>query len=231
MDNKNNIPKYPQKNFDHAATAVDVVLFTVSERELKVLLLKLKEKPFEGRWALPGGLVAKGETLDQAAYRHLENKAGIRGKVHIEQLYTFGDPKRDPLGWVVSVSYLALVNSQKYHPQSDSRYETVQWQPVESLPNLAYDHKEIIDTGVKRLKGKLMYTNIIFSLMPKEFTLTDLQNMYEIIMNKNLDKRNFRKKILSLNILKELKRKSISANRPATLYTFKSHNIEEMNLI
>jgi len=225
------IKNYPQKSFDHAVTAVDVVLFTVSENNLKVLLLKLKEKPFEQMWALPGGLVTKDETLLAAAHRHLKTKLDIKESAHIEQLYTFGDPNRDPNGWVVSVAYMALVQNDKINPRHSDRYGSVQWYPVTNLPKLAYDHNEIIKTALERLQAKATYTNIIYTLMPKEFTLTNLQNMYETILNKKIDKRNFRKKIISLNILKNLRRKSPISNRPAELYSFKEQKLQETNLV
>lgn len=225
------IKSYPKKTFEHAVAAVDVVLFTVSENALKVLLLNLKEEPFNGSWALPGGLVAKGETLEAAVARHLKNKVGVTN-VHMEQLYTFGDPKRDPAGWVVSVAYLALVQGDKISPVHSERYEGVEWHEVKKLPSLAYDHKLIIQTGVERLQGKLEYTNIIYSLMPKEFTLTDLQTKYEVIMDKKLDKRNFRKKILSLNIVKKLNKKSqTESTRPAELFSFTDRTLRKISII
>lgn len=223
---------YPQKTFTHAVAAVDVVMFKLTNGILKVLLLKLKEAPFLGKWALPGGLVTADETLEGSARRHLENKVGISGDVFIEQLYTFGDPDRDPHGWVVSVAYLGLTRDDSFEPTLSSRYDSVAWHSVSNLPELGYDHKKIIEAAVDRLQSKLLYTNIIFALMPKEFTLTQLQSSYENILGKKLDKRNFRKKILSTKILKDLKRKTHNtASRPAALYTFSSPKLEEIIIL
>jgi 8-oxo-dGTP diphosphatase len=214
------IKNYPQKTFEHAVVAVDVVIFSVYNNQLQVLLLELKEDPYKNCWALPGGLLTRGETLDQAALRHLQEKAGAQS-LHLEQLYTFGDPNRDERGWVVSVAYLALVPHNLFTPKTISRYAGIAWHPVKSLPSLAYDHKEIIQTAYKRTQSKLEYTNIVYSLVPKEFTLTQLQQLYEVILDTNLDKRNFRKKILSLGLLKKLNRRQEGeANRPAQLYSF-----------
>lgn len=226
------IKNYPQKSFDHAVAAVDVVLFTVSENKLKVLLLKLKEDPFKDSWALPGGLLAPNETLGAAAQRHLKTKVGVNSNILIEQLYTFGDPDRDPNGWVISVAYMALIPENKFKPNTQDRYADIEWHDVSDLPKLAYDHKLVIQKAIERLKSKLEYTNIIYTLMPEEFTLTQLQKVYETILSKNLDKRNFRKKILSLGIIKSLKRKSQSGtNRPAELYSFTSHSLQEIKVI
>lgn len=225
------IKNYPKKQFKHAIVAVDVVIFSVIDDQLKVLLLELKEKPFAGMWALPGGLVATDENLKEAAERHLSERAGATS-IHIEQLYTFGEVNRDPLGRVVSVAYLALVPEKLFAPKTLSRYSDIKWQAVKSLPQLAYDHKEIINKAYKRLKGKLSYTNIVYSLLPKDFTLTELQTLYEIILDKELDKRNFRKKINSLDLLvKRNKKRTGQPSRPAQLYGFKDSSLKEIDIL
>ena len=225
------IKDYPQKSYDHAVVAVDVVIFSVVNSKLNVLLLKLKEEPFANKWALPGGLVTKNESLIEAVKRHMKNRVGTEN-VHVEQLYTFGDPNRDPKGWVVSVAYMALVPSTAFRLQTTERYKSIDWQDARTLPDMAYDHKVIIETAVNRLKNKISYTNMIKDLMPIEFTLTQLQEMYELILEKPLDKRNFRKKILALGILTKLqKMKNDTPMRPAQLYSFKDDKLQEIAII
>lgn len=224
-------PNYPQKSFTHVIVAVDVVIFTIKDNALQVLLLELNEQPFSGQWAVPGGLVQLDESLDAAARRHLSSKAGIKN-AFLEQLYTFGETQRDPKGRVVSVAYFALLPDHQIKPSTISRYKSITWHPVKSLPTLAYDHKQIITTAITRLQNKLEYTNIAYSLLPKEFTLTDLQTTYEIILGKELDKRNFRKKILSLNIIKDTgKKTSGSAHRPAQLFSFVSQKPQVVQIL
>ena len=223
MDTYKYMENYPKKTFDHAVVAVDVVLFSVVKEKLSVFLLQIKDGVFADKWTLPGGLVTKGESLEEAVERHLSGKAGV-GKVYFEQLYTFGKPDRDPGGWVVSVSYMALtpivINDTKILL---NRYKGSMWCDVETLPEMAYDHKEIVNTGVERLRAKVGYTNIIYSLIKPEFTLSELQKVYEIVLGKKLDKRNFRKKIFSLELVKSLgKTRKGEPNRPAELYEFTS---------
>lgn len=225
------IENYPQKSFDHAVVAVDLVIFNVIKGKLMVLLLELKEDPFKGKWALPGGLVTQQESLEDAVKRHMKNRVG-KIDAHFEQLYTFGDPQRDPRGWVVSVAYMALISSAEFEPKTTKRYKRIDWKSVGNLPPLAYDHEKIINTAVERLRNKVAYTNIIKELMPSEFTLTELQEMYELILGEKLDKRNFRKKILALEILDKLdKKKQGTPMRPAQLYRFKSDKLQEISLI
>ncbi len=209
-----------QKKYSHAVIATDVVIFTVYEEQLKVLLIKMKKKPFVGMWAIPGGLVHGKESVDEAAQRHLIEKTGVKD-VYLEQLYTFGHVDRDPFGRVVSVAYFALIPNAGLKLKTTSEYDDVAWFSVAHLPKLAYDHTEILETAIQRLKAKLGYSTISYSLLPKEFTLSQLQHIYEVILGDALDKRNFRKKILSLGLLKRLgKKRSGGASRPAELYTF-----------
>ena len=227
----NHISNYPQKTYEHPVVAVDVVVFTLIKNELNVLLLELSEEPFSGIWALPGGLVTNNETLEESAHRHLATKASIKN-AYIEQLYTFGNPKRDPKGWVVSVAYMALLPEQIEDLKTIERYKSIAWHPVKSLPSLAYDHPEIIKMGVKRLQGKLSYTNIVYTLLPEEFTLTELQEVYESILGHELDKRNFRKKIDSLDLVIKLDKKTKGgAHRPASLYRFKKMTPQEVEIL
>lgn len=209
-----------QKKYKFAVIASDVAIFAVRDGQLQVLLIGMKKDPFVGAWALPGGLVNPEESLDAAANRILSNKAGIN-HLYLEQLYTFGDIDRDPFGRVVSVAYFALIPGNSVSPKTTGEYAEITWFPVSNLPRLAYDHKQIIETAYARLKSKLSYTNIIYGLLPNEFTLSEMQEIYEVILGSKLDKRNFRKKILSLNLIKKLNKKRLEgANRPANLYCF-----------
>lgn len=201
--------------------ATDVVIFTVEDGVLKVLLMAMKKHPYEKHWALPGGLVGGKEAPEVSAMRHLFSKTGVRD-VYLEQLATFGDPKRDPFGRVVSVAYMALIPSQALYLKTTKDYAGVAWFPVSKVPSLAYDHKTILQFAYERLKGKLTYTNIAYGLLQKEFTLSELQSTYEIILGRPLDKRNFRKKLLALNLVTSTKKyRNEGAHRPALLYRFR----------
>ena len=207
--------KYPR-----AALTVDCVIFGLDEDELKVLLIERGCEPFEGRWAIPGGFVVPGESVDAAAKRELMEETGV-ANVFLEQLYTFGAPDRDPREHVVSVAYYALVNigEQNLHASTDAR--SAAWFSVHDAPDLAFDHNEILDMAIARLKGKVRYQPIGFELMPKKFSLTQLQKMYEQILERPLDKRNFRKKVLGMGILKDLDEiEKDVAHRAARLYSF-----------
>ena len=199
--------------------AVDVVIFTIADGELQALLVEVKSGPFAGRWAFPGGLVPVGEAPDVTAKRELSSQTGI-GDVYLEQLRTFGDPKRDPQAHVVSVAYFALVASKGEGQADNPKYRRMQWGPVRNLPSLAYDHNLLAQCALERLRSKLAYTNIVYSLLPREFTLGELQDIYEIIIGRPLDRRNFRKKILALGLLRPLRRQRRGRHRPAQLYTF-----------
>ncbi len=207
--------------FARHAVAVDVVLFTIQDDVLKVLLVRRQRAPFRGAWALPGGFVGPEESVDAAALRELQEETSI-GNVYLEQLYTFGDTERDPRGRVLSVAYYALVNWQRM--QLRARREVVsdaEWFPVRRLPGLAFDHRKIVDYALERLRNKLNYTTIAFQLLQEEFTLTELQGAYEVILGQRLDKRNFRRKMLQLGILRAMNRfKASGRQRPARLYTF-----------
>lgn len=217
--------KDKKHKFKHPIAAIDVIIFTVDNSKLKVLLIKMKKSPFLNHWACPGGLVQIDESIEDSAKRQLKEKAGV-ANVYLEQLYTFGDVNRDPFGRVISVSYFALAPSKNLVLRTTKEYGGVEWFPINKLPLLAYDHKNVIKYALQRLRYKVEYTNVVWSLLPKEFTLSELQKIYEIILDKKLDKRNFRKKFLSLKILKKAGTKKYAAHRPAELYTFKSHKPE-----
>lgn len=203
------------------SVTVDIVIFTIKDDNLHALLIKRKTQPFKDSWAIPGGFIHAGETLDQAALRELKEETGVED-LYLEQLYTFGKPDRDPRTRVITVSYYALVSYDKLDPKAGSDAEDVNWFSLDDLPTLAFDHSEIIDSAVKRLIRKLDYANVSFQLLPEEFTLTELQKVYEIILGKTLDKRNFRKRMLSMDILTETnKTKMEGYHRPAKLYCFK----------
>ncbi len=200
--------------------AVDVVLFTIQDRVLKVLLVKRQQVPYRGMWALPGGLVGEDESVDAAALRELQEETNI-GNIYLEQLYTFGDLDRDPRGRVTTVAYYALVNWQQFQLKARQRVSEASWFPVKRLPALAFDHRQIVDYALERLRNKSNYTTVGFQLLPRQFTLTELQSSYEVIVGQRLDKRNFRRKMLQLGILKGTQAfKTNGRQRPARLYTF-----------
>lgn len=220
-----------ERKYQFAVIATDVVIFTVKDGFLEVLLIEMKKKPYMGRWALPGGLVHPREPLDVAALRHLVLKTGIKS-TYLEQLYTFGKVDRDPFGRVVSVAYMALMPGQNLKLHTTREYADVAWFPVEHLPKLAYDHREIIHYAVTRLKSKLGYSNIVHSLLPDEFTFGDLQKIYEVILRKRLDKRNFRKKIRSLKFVRAVGRKKVgAAHRPAELFAFVNRKLALIDIL
>jgi len=199
--------------------AVDVVLFTIRDRRMHVLLVKREAKPFQGRYALPGGFVHEDESLDRAAVRQLRKKTGV-DEVYLEQLYSFGDPRRDPRGRVISVAYYALVSeTQSLHAVSDAA--DAAWFGLDEVPALAFDHRNIVEYAHQRIRNKLDYTNVGFELLPAKFTLTELQLVHEAILGERLDKRNFRRKIGQRAIVEPLKEWRETGRKPAQLYRFK----------
>ena len=205
---------------------VDVVIFTIQEGVLKVLLIKRRIPPFVGQAAIPGGFVLEDEDLDQAALRELKEETGV-SDVYLEQLYSFGKPDRDPRGRVVTVAYFALISAdRKLEAGSDA--EAAAWYPIDQLPPLAFDHASILNYALDRLRNKLEYTTVGFQLLPKKFTLTELQEVYEAILGKKLDKRNFRRKMSLLGILKPLREHRRGGQRPARLYSFSAVRFEKL---
>ena len=203
----------------NASVTVDLVIFTVREDALQVLLVRRGLPPFKGQWALPGGFVRERETLEEAARRELREETGVEN-VYLEQLYTFGDPGRDPRGRTVTVAYYALTPQAPLRASTDAAEAA--WFPAARAPRLAFDHAKILDAGLRRLRAKLGYTTVGFELLPPTFTLTDLQRLYETILERPLDKRNFRRKILSLGLLEPRgERRARAAHRPARLYAFR----------
>ena len=207
--------------FPRAALTVDCVVFGFDPAgELKVLLIQRDLEPFEGKWALPGGFVHVDETIDDAARRELLEETGIKG-VFLEQLYTFGGLNRDPRERVVSVAYYALVALGQHELRAATDARNAAWFSVSELPSLAFDHDDIVTTAIQRLKGKVRYQPIGFELLPEKFPLSELQRLYETILEQPLDKRNFRKKILSMGLLADTEEiQQDVAHRAARLYRF-----------
>lgn len=220
-----------KQKYKFPMVASDVLIFTIKNERLHLLLIKMKKKPFENCWAIPGGLVNGDETLGDAARRHLKDKTGVQ-KVYLEQLYTFSDVDRDPFGRVISAAYYALIPEDKHVIQTTEEYDGIDWFDIDDLPKLAYDNDKMVKMALGRIRGKLTYTNIVYALLPKKFTLSHLQHVYEVILKKELDKRNFRKKILSLGLIKETGEKTKGqANRPAKLYTFVNKKLKEIEIM
>jgi 8-oxo-dGTP diphosphatase len=213
---------YDASKWQHPSVTADVVILSLQEGDLKVLLVKRRRWPYEGYWAIPGGFVEMRESLEESARRELEEETGLRD-IYMEQLYTFGDPERDPRTRVITVAYLALVDYQQLHPQPSDDAGDVGWFSMYDLPPLAFDHAKILDYTMKRLRGKLEYTTIGFQFLPSMFTLSELQQVYQVILGpeRKLDKRNFRKKIVSTGILESTgEMKMEGTHRPARLYRF-----------
>ena len=207
--------------YPHPAVTTDVVVFTIREGRLQLLLIRRSGEPFEGHWALPGGFLDIDEDLELCAKRELAEETGVAG-VYLEQLYTFGRPGRDPRERVISVAYYALVPSEKLALRPASDATEAAWFPVADLPPLAFDHDEIISTAHERLVAKLDYSTIAFQFLADTFTLGELQEVYETLVDAELDKRNFRKWALALEQIEEtgeLRRRG--RHRPARVYRLK----------
>ena len=204
--------------YPHPAVTVDIVIFTIRDAQLKLLLIRRAGEPYLGKWALPGGFVEMDEDLEQAARRELEEETGVSG-VYLEQLYTFGKPGRDPRERVITITYYALVPSDKMQLRAATDAEAVGWFGMDELPALAFDHTDIIAMAHERLVAKLDYSTIAFQFLGDEFTLSELQSVYEIIQREPLDKRNFRKWVLALEQIEETGgERREGAHRPAKLY-------------
>lgn len=219
---------YDPTQFERPSVTVDVVIFSLVKNELKVLLIKRQAAPFANMWAIPGSFVHIDESLEEAAVRALADETGVED-VYTEQLFTFGDPGRDPRTRVITVGYFALVPHDAIHHKAGRDASETSWFAISELPELAFDHAEIIDYAHTRLRYKLEYSSVGFQLLPDVFTLTELQKAYEIILAEPLDKRNFRRKILSAEILEETgEKKKEGEGRPAMLYRYRKDAVAEV---
>jgi len=219
--------EYTRNRHRYPAVTVDIIIFALVEDDLNVLLVRRRYAPFAGMWAIPGGFLEIGESLEEAAIRELEEETGVTG-VYMEQLYTFGDPERDPRMRVITVAYFALVSIDAVqHRPGDDASET-RWFSIFQLPQLAFDHRRILEYALTRLRNKLEYSAVGLQLLPDYFTLTELQNAYEVVLGHQLDKRNFRRKVLASGILEETgRRKKSTEGRPAMLYLYRRNAVTE----
>jgi 8-oxo-dGTP diphosphatase len=206
--------------------SVDVVLFTLAGRAragrpgLQALLVRRDRPPFAGCWSLPGRLIEAGESLEAAAQRVIQDRAGAEG-IYLEQLYTFGEPARDPRGRVITVAYYALVRADQVHLPPEAGPAMVAWFPADAPPSLAFDHGHILAYAGTRLRNKIEYTDMAFQFLPDRFTLTHLRQVYEAVLDEPIDKRNFNRKVLGSGLLVETgRRQAGQAHRPAMLYSF-----------
>ena len=209
--------------------AVDAIVFGYQNNQLYLLLIQQKFGTQETYWALPGGLVKNDESLQEAVKRELKEETNVTVN-YFEQLFTFGDDvNRDPRNRVISVAYFALVDPSKLQIKADSDADNVQWFNINEIPPLAFDHKIILEKAINRLKSKLTYEPIGFDLLPKEFLFSELENLYCTILEKEIDRRNFRKKILSFEIIEETEQfGSSKSGRPAKLFKFNKLKYNEL---
>lgn len=209
--------------------AVDAIVFGYQNSQLYVLLIQQKFGSKISQWALPGGLVKNNESLQDAVQRELKEETNVKVN-YLEQLFTFGDDiHRDSRNRVISVAYFALVNAVKFEIKADTDAENVKWFPVDEIPKLAFDHAQILEKAIDRLRSKLIYQPIGFDLLPTEFLFSDLENLYCTILEKEIDRRNFRKKILSFGIVLETdKYAAIKTGRPAKLFRFNKKKYNDL---
>jgi 8-oxo-dGTP diphosphatase len=214
------------ETYPKPSVTVDVVIVALRDNELHVLLIKRETDPYRGKWALPGGFVNIDEALESAARRKLAEETGV-SHVYLEQLYTFGELGRDPRGRVISVAYIALVPAPLV-VHGGSGTGDAQWWPINSMPSLAFDHSDIVQYAVTRLRYKIEYSPVGFRLMPPEFTLSELQKAYEIVLGEPLDKRNFRRRIMEAEVIEPLDEVRSGEGRPARLYRFRPDAVAEV---
>jgi 8-oxo-dGTP diphosphatase len=215
--------------YPRPALTTDCVIFGFDETDLKVLLIERGIEPFKGRWAFPGGFVNMDETTEEGAIRELFEETSLKD-VFIEQLYTFSDVDRDPRGRVISVTYYARVSLNDNQPKAGDDAKKAAWFSLQDIPTLAFDHEKILRMALYRLKGKIRYQPIGFELLPEKFTFTDLQNLYEVVLETSLDRRNFRKKFQKMDLLIELDEKQQGvAHKAATFYKFDKKKYEQLS--
>jgi 8-oxo-dGTP diphosphatase len=214
----------------HIKVAVDAIVFGYSKSDgLSVLLIKRKYEPFKNAWALPGGFVLENESLEEAVRRELQEETGITVN-YLEQLYSFGEPNRDPRQRVISIAYFALVNSTHFSTlKASTDAEEAKWFSINKLPKLAFDHKKILQVAIERLKSKVRYEPIGFELLDKQFAFSDLEKLYSILLDRPIDRRNFTKKILSLDILEDTGTlASTGVGRPSKVYQFNKNRYKQL---
>lgn len=210
------------------SVTVDLVIFSIQADQLHVLLVQRAGEPYRGMWALPGGFIQMEESLEEAALRELREETGVKD-VYLEQLYTYGEPGRDPRGRVVTVAYFALIPSgDAAQPEAGSDAASARWFPVQEYPALAFDHEEIFQYAIRRLRYKLEYTAVGFELLAEEFTFSELQSTYEIILGEKLDKRNFRRRIQAAGVIEETPHIRTGEGRPARLYRYRDDAVAEI---
>ncbi len=219
------------KQTQNIRIAVDAIVFGYSkEVGVSVLLIRRKYPPFQDEWAIPGGFVLDNESLEEAVERELMEETGVKIN-YLEQLYTFGKPKRDPRKRVISVAYFGLVKSKQFKKlQASTDAEEAKWFNIKQLPQLAFDHSEILKIAIERLRGKIIYQPIGFELLDKKFPFSDLEHLYSTLLDRPIDRRNFKKKVMHLGILDELneKAKSSGAGRPGNLFQFNKKRYREL---
>lgn len=206
---------------------VDVAIFTLRDNALQVLLVKRRRWPHKGMWAIPGGSVGQDEPLEAAACRKLEEETSLTD-VFLEQLYTFGDPERDLRHRVITVAYFAVVPSAALGSPPAIDADRVRWWSIDDLPPLAFDHADILKYALTRLRYKLEYTAVGFELLPETFTLSELQTAYEIVLGEDLDKRNFRRKILRADVIEPTGGYRTGEGRPAQLFRYRDDAVAEV---
>ena len=208
--------------------AVDAVVFGYYNNKLKILLIQQKFGSSANKWALPGGFVKDNETLEHAVIRELYEETGVKTN-YLEQLYTFGEINRDERARIITIAYIALINPKNYSLKADTDAKDAKWFDVKNIPSLAFDHKDIITTGLERLKAKINYQPIGFELLNSKFPFSDLENLYQTILDKKIDRRNFRKKLLSFGILQETNEiQKKESGRPAKLFKFNKQKYREI---
>jgi 8-oxo-dGTP diphosphatase len=219
-----------QSQPSHIKVAVDAIVFGYSKSDgLSVLLIKRKYEPFKNAWAIPGGFVLQDESLEEAVRRELQEETGVEVN-YLEQLYTFGEPNRDPRQRVISIAYFALVKSALFQElKATTDAEEAQWFPINKLPILAFDHKKILQIAIERIRAKIRYQPIGFELLDKQFAFSDLEKLYSILLDRPIDRRNFTKKILSLDILEDTGTlASTGVGRPSKVYQFNKNRYKQL---
>jgi len=216
------LESYNIHEFDIPLTSVDMTIFTIENETLKVLLVKRAQFPAKGEWALPGGFInlKTDQSLNDTVSRKLEEKTGVNIS-HLEQVATYGNAKRDPRGWSVTIAYMALISSKNITLMTDESSEEVVWLPIDEIKKeyqLAFDHNSILEDSYQRLRNKVQYTSLPINLLPKTFTLSELQKTFELILGYAIEKKSFRRRLLAANIIEETGEMRVGSNRPAKLY-------------